>query len=346
MAEWRKSSKVVELGGPDRVAADWIARLDADDSAELRRQFQEWKDRSPYNREAAERLEHLWSELDGLSGFGAGAPPHAPQRRTRRRGSSPRRAAALGLSAAASIALVLGAAMAWSRYGPGAYQTYQTAVGKQQTVSLADGSTVQLNTNALLQVHFTRAARDLKLLRGEAFFEVAHDRNRPFTVSTPAGSVQAVGTAFSVRVDPGALHVTLVRGTIRGRRTGVGRAERPGGDSATVLTAQGGAHPDAIVTPQAIRRETMSSAAVARELSWRQGILVFDGDTLPAVIADMSRYTDVQVEIADPRLRDLKIAGYFDAGDLDAMLQVLQLSFGVHIERLDPKHVRLTTAQG
>ena len=90
----------------------------------------------------------------------------------------------------------------------------------------------------------------------------------------------------------------------------------------------------------------MSSAAVARELSWRQGILVFDGDTLPAVIADMSRYTDVQVEIADPRLRDLKIAGYFDAGDLDAMLQVLQLSFGVHIERLDSKHVRLTTAQG
>ena len=91
MAESRKNSTVVELGGPDRVAADWIARLDADESAELRRQFQEWQDRSPHNREAAERLERLWSELDGLSGSGAGATPDAEHRRMRRWAAPPRR---------------------------------------------------------------------------------------------------------------------------------------------------------------------------------------------------------------------------------------------------------------
>jgi len=343
MTEPRHRSKVVELGGADRVAADWIARLDADGSPELRRQFEDWKDRSAHNRQAAERLESLWAALDQLREFGAGPAEEDPARRGPVGAARAKRAAAWGFAAAACVAGLLGASALWWRYGPGAYQTYETAVGKQRNVSLADGSTVQLNTNALLQVHFTRGARDLKLVRGEAFFDVAPDRRRPFTVYTSTGSVQAVGTAFSVRVDPGALHVTLVKGRIQVRRAIADDRQARG--ATAILTAQGGAHPEATVTRQVIQRQTISSRDVARELAWRQGILVFDGEPLAAVIADVSRYTDMDIEIADPRLRDLKIAGYFDAGDVDAMLEALRLGFGVNVERLDAKHVRLTAAQ-
>lgn len=341
MTEPKDGSKIVELAGPDRVAADWIARLDADDSIELRRQFEAWKDRSVHNREAAERLEQLWSDLDQLSEFSAGLAIDPPSRRPR--SPARKRLAAWAIAAAASVVASLGGAALWSHYGLGGDQTYATALGKQRVVALADGSTVQLNTNALLRVHFTRGARDVKLVRGEAFFEVAPDRSRPFTVYAPTGSVQAVGTAFAVRVEPGVLRVTLVKGRIRVQRAAL--AGPPAREPAAILTVQGGAHPEATVTPQVIQRDTISSRDVARELSWRQGILVFDGEPLPAVIADVSRYTDVDIEIADPRLRDLKIAGYFDAGDVEAMLEALRLSFGVNVERLDAKHVRLTAAQ-
>ena len=89
----------------------------------------------------------------------------------------------------------------------------------------------------------------------------------------------------------------------------------------------------------------MTSAVVARELSWRQGLLVFDGQPLAQVVADVSRYTDVQIEIGDPSLQEIKVAGYFDAGDVDPMLEALHSGFGVEVQRLGPKRVRLTASR-
>jgi transmembrane sensor len=73
-------------------------------------------------------------------------------------------------------------------------------------------------------------------------------------------------------------------------------------------------------------------------------MLVFNGETLPNVVADVSRYTDVQIEIADPTLNNLKVGGYFKVGEIDPMLEALESSFGVRVERVDDKHVRLSAA--
>jgi transmembrane sensor len=334
-----KSSEIVALGGPEQEAAEWIARLDADRSPEARAHFEAWKAQGRGNREAAERLEALWSELDVLGELRL-AEPAAERRPARGRREGPSRRRTPWLSAAAAAAAVLVVAGGYALLAPQPPQVYETALGKQRTVTLADGSTVQLNTNTVIEVRFRQRARDIRLARGEAFFEVAPDKSRPFTVYAGAGSVQAVGTAFAVRVDHEDLRVTLTKGVIRLKRT-----EAPASAPDAILTAQSGRHAEAVVTPAGIQREEMDSQAVARELSWRQGILVFDGEPLPNVISDVSRYTDVQIEIADPKLRTLKIAGYFDAGDVDPMLDALESGFGVHVERLGPKRVRLTSGR-
>jgi transmembrane sensor len=341
MAEREKPGQVVQLGGPDRIAADWVARLDANPSEENRQAFERWKAESETNRQAADRLSGLWSELDALAELRSIVEPGVTARPARRTPGADRRRRVWAAAAAAAAMIAVATPFIWTTFGPGRAETYVTPIGKQRTINLADGSTVQLNTNSELEVRLRRHARDLVLTRGEAFFEVAPDHSRPFTVHTREGSVRAVGTAFAVRLDPGALRVTLTRGTVRLERPGA--VSQSGGD---VLTAQAGAHPEATITPQAVRRETVSSQQIARELSWRQGVLVFDGQTLPKVIEDVGRYTDVQIEIADPSLRALKVGGYFDAGDVSAMLEALQSGFGVHVEWLDAKHVRLSSAKG
>lgn len=343
MAKRDKPGQVVQLGGPDRIAADWIARLDANPSEENHQAFERWKAESETNRQAADRLSDLWDELDALAEFRSIIEPGVTARtarRTSRAGS--RRRAWVAAAIAAAVVAAAGTPALWTTLGPGRAETFVTPVGKQRTINLADGSTVQLNTNSVLEVRLKRHARDLVLSRGEAYFEVAPDRSRPFTVYTREGSVRAVGTAFAVRLDPGAMRVTLTKGTVRLHRPGSTSQTGPG----DLLTAQAGVHPEATITPRAIHREAVSSQQVTRELSWRQGVLVFDDESLPKVVEDVGRYTDVQIEIADPSLRALKVGGYFDAGDVSAMLEALQSSFGVHVEWLDAKHVRLSSAKG
>jgi transmembrane sensor len=350
MAE-RREPEVVELGGPEREAAAWVARLDADRSPEAQAQFERWKAQSRSNREAADRLSGLWSEMDVLGELRALAEPVGPLARRPRRPAPWLGGKAFGfagMAAAAAAAVAVAVLTITPTHGGGlglpAAQTYQTEVGKQRTVNLADGSTVQLNTNSLLQVSFNRGARDVKLLRGEAFFEIAPDKQRPFTVYAGAGAVQAVGTAFAVRLENRNVRVTLTRGTVRVLRPSPNSPTTAASRAEVVLKAQAGRHAEALVTPEDIQREEVTSQVVARELSWRQGILVFDGEPLPTVVSNISRYTDVKIEMADPKLRQIKVAGYFDAGDVDPMLEALQSGFGVRVERLGPKRVRLTVA--
>lgn len=345
MAE-RKKPSLVEIGALEAEAAAWVSRLDAGPSDELLEEFQRWMDQSRHHREAGERLRGLWGELDALAELRASAvEASATARRPVGRAAPQRRLVAAMVAAAAALAAVVGLAVAVRPPAPA--PVFETAVGEQRTIALADGSTVQLNTNSRLQVQLAARARDLRLERGEAFFQVKHDPARPFTVYAGQGTVQALGTAFAVRLEKDEMRVTLTRGAVRlGHAAPAGfRPTRPrqNGDEA-VLTAHGGRVAEAVVAPNGITQQPVSSEAAARELAWRQGALVFADEPLSHVVADVSRYTDVDIEIADPKLRDVRIAGYFQTGEVEPMLEALQTGFGIHVERLGPKRVRLSAA--
>jgi transmembrane sensor len=353
MDEPRPKPELIELSALEQEAAEWVARLDAGWSEELEAEFKAWKSQSRHHQMAAQALQALWADLDVLAELrveaDGGARP--PARRAPLRFSRGLAAAVVGSIAAsiAAVAVVLHVSdrppppQAPAAVQPG--QVYETALGKQRTVNLADGSSVQLNTNSRLEVRYSPGARDLRLVRGEAFFEVAHDAQRPFTVVAGSGVVQALGTAFAVRVGERDMHVTLTKGVVRLRRASPGEPTGAGAwRDVAVLTARPGQHAEALVTPEGIRREAVSSEFVARELSWRQGMLVFDDEPLADALADMRRYTDVEVELADAQVGRLKVSGYFETGDVEAMVEALHSGFGVEVERLGPKHLRLSAA--
>lgn len=344
-------TNVIPFSDPQTLeaqAAAWIARLDRETATQEDLDgFAAWKALSPHHRQAADRLSGLWLELDVLakaSPEALGLGPSSPRRRPAQKGW------AVGL-VAASI-LVASVATAYGLQILPRTEVYDTAVGGQRTVNLEDGSSIQLNTNSKVEVRYSAEARDLRLVRGEAYFEVAPNKKRPFSVYAHQDVVRAVGTAFVVRLSGERVEVTVTKGKVEVAAVSKSMTSAPLArvsamprQTLTTVSAVKGATELAVVERATlVEHLDLAPPEASRKLAWRQGMLVFNGENLPSVVQDVSRYTDVHIEIADPTLRDLKVGGYFKVGEVDSMLEALESSFGVHVERVDSKHVRLTAA--
>lgn len=205
--------------------------------------------------------------------------------------------------------------------GVGAYfwllpdgERYATTVGGVESFTLKDGSKVTLNTDTEIRVGLTARERDVDLKRGEVFFEVAKDPQRPFVVSAGGKRVIAVGTQFSVRRDAGDLEVVVTEGKVRVEDAGE-----------TVLTPGTIAHAgDAGVL---VQRKTVPEAQ--EHLSWRTGVLMFRDQTLGEAVAEFNRYNERKIVIADPSVADLRIEGNFRATNVDAFVRLLESGFPV-----------------
>lgn len=346
--------KLIDMGAIEAEAAAWIARLDSETAtADDQDEFAAWKARNAYHREAAERLAGLWSDLDVLGQLAAPVAPGPfalPGRaRAFRTGWAPR-PFGLAAAAAAVVAAVCLALMAPQVLWPQT-QVYETAVGEQRTVNLADGSSAQLNTNSRIEVRYSHKARDLRLVKGEAFFEVAPNKRRPFSVYARNGVVRAVGTAFSVYLRRDRLEVTVTKGTVQlasfTKPAGAMRLDQAGSlprRPLAMVHATEGAAESAVLAQGTVEQIVLPAPVVTRRMAWRQGMLAFEGQPLSEVVADVSRYTDMEIEIADPRLRAVRVGGYFKVGEIEPLFEALEASFGVRVERLDATHVRLSAA--
>ena len=206
-------------------AAAWVARFDAGDvSAKDQAAFQEWLNGSALPREAIAEYGKLWSEFDALKVL---TGTHEVGRESRARDGHPamleRAKPWLAACAAAVIAVASGAVFFHSRpqemakaenHSP-ARLSYETAVGGQRRIALADGSSVILNTNSRLDVDFSGTSRDVHLMRGEAYFDVVHDKAHPFTVYADNYVVRDIGTAFDVHLSKsGVVEVGVTKGSV------------------------------------------------------------------------------------------------------------------------------------
>ena len=304
---------------PDSAAALWLARLQGDDVPPRdRRAFERWLKADARNAVAWDHLNHTWNSVGVLEAdpaFAAlradalGAGDKRPQMDRR----------ALGLAAAALVASV-GAAVVGKRWlsGDGALvppaddPVFSTAVGERSTFRLADNSVVTLGTDSAVRVNPWAKERRLTLLRGQAFFQVAKDATRPFVVAAGDKRVTAIGTAFDVRMDPGKLSVTLVEGRVRIA------ADAPKGERRVELSAGS----------RFVAAEPADWAIVAvdtaKESAWLKGRLVFDGEPLSAVVAEMNRFSERKLTLADPALGATPVSGVFKTGQIDAFVAALK----------------------
>jgi len=199
---------------------------------------------------------------------------------------------------------------------------YRTAVGERTSVTLPDGSVAILNTDTLLKVAYTGHERGVRLVRGQALFEVAHNKRVPFQVYAGDRRVTAVGTMFDVRLDAKRVKVTLVEGVVRVAAL----TSKPAAPAQQVTMTAG---EELQASPAAM---TVKTADVAAETSWKSGVVVFKAETLAQAAAEVNRYTDRPVRLADASLADYRITGVFKTGDPDHFAQAVTEILPVRVE--------------
>ena len=326
----------------EEEAAVWVWRLDNEDvSPVVRTEFENWLRRDSRHRRAFEELDGVWKSLDELAEAKRDEKVATFKAEERRlyttvapRPEHTRLRRWVAWAMVASLAIIAGS-MSWPQRGNES-QTLVTAVGQQRNATLADGSLVKLNTNTIVETHFTREQRTIRLEKGEALFKVAHDEGRPFYVYAGGTVVRAVGTEFNVRLrDARDVEVIVIEGKVEV----MSRVET----SAKVVPAAASRPvvPAGIELVAGQRFESAAASPVPRilpanasnTLAWSDGAIVFGGEPLVEAIAEVNRYTDTRLVVADASIRDLRVGGRFRTGDVDGFLQALTEAFPVTIRR-------------
>jgi len=323
-----------DLKDAEREASEWIARLNADDvSAEDRARFEVWRASHPLNARVYGELSETWRQFTE-----AGPLVRAVSFAQRMNEASEVRwpvGRRWGYAAtAAALVLTVVAGLYGSRLA--SETRFMTAIGEQATVSLPDGSTMQLNSNSLARVVYSKESRVIRLERGEGFFKVAHDSQRPFWVVGGGSWIRAVGTAFNVYEASAGVLVTVSEGVVKVGSAGplLGAAptdERIANVPVAVLAA--GQQADLGGSSTATRK--LSSTELARSVAWRDGTLYFENRPLGEVINELGRYTPLHLIVDQEELRRLPVGGTFHANPqgAEALLSLLHQGIGLTIRR-------------
>lgn len=241
----------------------------------------------------------------------------------------------LGAGLAAAILLVVVGTL----YRPGV-ESFSTATGEQRLVTLADGSTAELNTQTRIEVHYSAHERDVRLLKGEALFHVAKNAGRPFVVGSGGTHVTAVGTEFDVYARRAATIVSVVEGRVEvevppNAASQLHAAAAPRSDSAasapgarTLLSAGY----RLVVTGSGEVQTTPVDPAAA--IAWTQQQLVFDSTTVANVADEFNRYNARKL-VVEGALRDVRLSGVFSTTNPMAFVRFLQDRFGAQVSETD-----------
>ncbi len=209
-----------------------------------------------------------------------------------------------------------------TRYGVLARSEHQTPLGGREVVPLADGSKVELNTDTRLRASVTSASRTVWLDRGEAYFDVARDTNRPFVVIAGQRRITVLGTRFSVRRDGDDVQVKVVEGRVK-----IDSIEAPVAAASAVIT--GG---EVMVTKnESALVAQRSPDEITNELAWRRGVLIMNQWTLGDAAREFNRYNRQKLIVSDS-VASIRLGGSFESGNVDAFARLLQDGFGLRVE--------------
>jgi transmembrane sensor len=323
----------------EATAAAWFAKRDSgawepqDQAA-----FDAWLGSSLAHRLAFIRVETVWKQAQRMKALRAGRPrgqvppvgewqfsPFFESKLALGQPMTHKRFAA-GIpgtwvrGVAVSLFLAVIVAGAWYTISSRSL-AYRTAVGGTETVPLADGSVVTLNTDTEIRVALTRTARTVSL-DGEAFFEVAKDPVRPFVVDVGNERVTAVGTKFSVRREGESVRVAVTEGHVL--------------VEAKANTAQPLAHlaPGDVASADAggiLVRQKPIAQVEAEYLTWRQGYISFRDTPLGDVVKELNRYNVRKIKVTDPAVAAIRIGGEFRVANVDAFLRLIQQGAPVRV---------------
>ncbi len=316
----------------EEEASLWLLRREEPEwTDEDQVELDQWLDQSMAHKAAFWRLEHGWGLADRLAALVPLKQAETPQGpRHWSRNWKP-------VSLAASILIMVG--IITVIFLPATQQNMAdkddpamrsdqvqlaTAIGDHKIVPLADGSKVELNTATELRTALTETSREVWVDEGEAFFDVKRSEEVPFVVYAGNRVITVLGTKFSVRKDGEKVTVAVLEGRVRVDEMASGKVT-----NSAVITRGDMAFADEASTLVAIK----SPKRVETELSWRDGMLVFDQSTLTEAASEFNRYNKKQLIIGDAETARIRIGGTFQASNVDAFVRLLDDAYGLRVER-------------
>jgi transmembrane sensor len=341
-----KRSEVVSLRTAETIeneAADWLAKLDGGDlTGQDRRDLTRFLSRGPEYVEALRSYAALWSDMDVL----LNELPDLEADKTRKPvpaflGSRPV-FTALAAMFVVAIGLLLWTAIPIEQPQTMETSFHATGIGKQELETFSDGSTAHLNTNSVIEIEYSESARIVRLMRGEALFDVAHDPARPFVVFVGDNLVKAVGTKFVVRLTSESIIVTVSEGQVQLSKRNDAVAPASATQEQEVILVSEGQEAEIDEKLAAPELKEIDADALDRKLSWTAGQLIFNDERLEQVILEISRYLPDRIIIDDPELRDIRINGRFEIGETDALLEAIEMAFDLEARRIGDRTIQIS----
>lgn len=306
-------------------AIAWFLRLrDEPHNAQIRQSFADWLAADPNHPVAYRQVEAQWLWMEPFKTQSFPARDEALRYRPPARKQGWRGMANFGM--AATLLMGVGLALFSPQGWYGLSYNYSVGKGQRQTIALSDGSSLELNTDTEVRVRFNRRQRHVDLMRGEAFLNVQHDANRPFTVKVDNLSIRDIGTAFDVYKQADRISVAVQEGMVEIEGS-VGRKELTAGQQLAYH------NDDHFVT--------MAQPDIAALTAWRQGQLLFRGRRLVEVLAEIGRYHDVSIRLTDQKLADLRVNGSFRTEQLDNMLNAVATLLPIKVKQVGEREIVL-----
>lgn len=291
------------------TAAEWLVRVQNDElSVGEIADWQRWLAANAEHRKAFERMQEMWQGFERLPNKN---PPVLRSKYFRP-----------VLAAAASLALLAVGIAAW---WPSKEMTlFETRAAEHREVTLPDGTQLTLGAKSLVWIRFVDSEREVGLDRGEAFFDVAQDKRRPFIVRAGETTITAIGTAFNVRKTGERVLVAVTEGAVKVRETRVAAGQE-------------------MTVEPSTRSATVRAAKLEAATAWRSGRLEYLGEPLKYVVADVNRYSPRQIVIGNDGVGELKLTGTVFENDIDAWLRSVEDLLPVKVEHVAPDRIVLSS---
>lgn len=327
MAEDRDAQRIAA------EAADWVTRHATPDRAALQQEaFETWLAADPRHQAAYERVSCAWTDIGNLRHL---RPDAEQPSRLRAFANGILRPPVLTGAAAACAALVIAVIFAPSLMPRPAPQ-FATQIAQIEPVHLEDGSIVTLGAQSAIDADFSDASRRQVTLRsGQAFFEIAHNTDRPFYVLAGDVSVRVVGTKFDVRQGPEQTIISVREGVVQVAAGDETPRTLRAGDQAIIQ------HRTTFFVTHAVSTE-VAAVAPQNVAAWRDGRLSYDDTPLSELVADINRYYAPGVDLASADAGDVRITTSFRTDEIEGFLDDLSRAFPVAATRRPDGHYRIS----
>lgn len=364
-------SKITKFPNIDQVeekTSAWLAAIDRGLTNAEQQDLQQWLSESPVHGEALVHFASVWDLMDLVAPVAKmlplddraevfqpayrPAPDLIPQ-------CEPRALVSgwLPISGiAAVLMLVLTVMVIFPEPETASFAAvYRTEIGEHSGVMLPDGSRLELNTNSEVSVHIFDKLRRVVVVRGEVYFDVAKNPDAPFVAEVGGAQVIAVGTAFNIELlNASEIEILVTEGKVLIDQNGGSSTEGSeknefnssdfnvndfdlndfdlNADRSDGLYLSVGEK--AIVANNQVEEiDRVEASNIESDLAWRDGMIIFEGESLEEAINEINRYTALEIEIDDHSIKDIEVGGYFRAGDTDELILVLKNNFGIYSKR-------------